>query len=52
MTLPKENFPVTEKIAFEHRQENEIAGYIAIKILYADLKMSFRQITVAKRSYR
>jgi DNA polymerase-4 len=42
---------MTERIAFELRQENKTAGCIAVKIRYADFETTSRQITIPYTFY-
>jgi DNA polymerase-4 len=42
---------MTEKIAFELRQDNKMAGCIAVKLKYADFETTTRQTTIAYTFY-
>jgi DNA polymerase-4 len=41
----------TEKVAYELRQDNKMAGCIAVKIRYADFETTSRQITIPYTFY-
>ena len=50
-TLLNELVQQTEKIAYELRQENKMAGCIAVKIRYADFETTSRQTTIPYTFY-
>ena len=50
-TLLAELVRMTEKIAFELRQDNKMAGCIAVKIRYPDFETTSKQITIPYTFY-